>query len=189
MILSPPNPQTRTSERAPASHSRWLRRVRWPGILRRGSLFALVWWIVVEGEAGSLWIGAPAVLVATMTSVLLHSPATLLWYELFRFVPFFLIHSLIGGADVAWRAIHPRMPIAPHFIKYPIQLPSGLPRVFMANTVSLLPGTLSVDLASSYLMVHVLAERNDVVSELSKLEQRVAALFGVALPVGGGGMR
>lgn len=154
----------------------------WPSILRRGLLFALVWWILVAGEIASWWIGVPAVLLAAAASFALLSPVTLVWYELFRFVPFFLIRSLLGGVDVAWRALRPSMPIAPHLIEYPIRLPSGLPRVFMANTVSLLPGTLSTELGPGCLIVHVLNGRKDVLSELETLEQRVAALFGTSLP-------
>jgi multicomponent Na+:H+ antiporter subunit E len=154
----------------------------WPGILRRGLLFAFVWWILVGGEIASWWIGMPAVLLAAAASFALLSPVTVVWYELFRFVPFFLIRSLLGGVDVAWRALHPSMPITPHLVEYPIQLPSGLPCVFMANTVSLLPGTLSAELGSECLKVHVLNGRKDVLSELETLEQRVAALFGTSLP-------
>ena len=164
------------SYRHPASPSLW------PSILRRGLLFAFVWWVLVGGEIASWWIGVPAVLLATAASIALLSPVTLVWYELFRFVPFFLIRSLLGGVDVAWRALHPSMPITPHLIDYPIQLPSGLPSVFMANTVSLLPGTLSVELSSECMKVHVLNGRKDVLSELETLEQRVAALFGTSLP-------
>jgi multicomponent Na+:H+ antiporter subunit E len=58
----------------------------------------------------------------------------------------------------------------------------------MANTVSLLPGTLSVELRSNFLTVHVLNGRKDVLSELETLEQRVAALFGTSLPESSGGM-
>lgn len=159
----------------------------WPSILRRGLLFAVVWWILVEGEPASWLIGVPAVLLAAAASVALLSPVTLVWYKLFRFVPFFIIRSLLGGADVAWRAFHPSMPIGPYLIEYPVQLPSGLPCVFMANTVSLLPGTLSAELASNCLKVHVLNGRKDVVSELETLEQRVAALFGSSLPASRGG--
>lgn len=178
------------SRARPTSTSNWRPASQgfWPSILRRGLLFALVWWILVGGEIASWWIGVPAVLLAATASVALLSPVTLVWHELFRFVPFFLIRSLMGGADVAWRAVHPRMPIAPHLIEYPIRLPSGLPRVFMANTVSLLPGTLSAELNSSYLKVHVLNGRKDVLSELETLEQRVAALFGTSLPASSGGV-
>jgi multicomponent Na+:H+ antiporter subunit E len=155
-----------------------IRRGAWPGFLRNALLFALVWWLLVEGETASWWIGVPVVLLAAGVSVAVFSPIKLAWLEVLRFVPFFFIHSLLGGADVAWRAFHPGMPIDPHEIVYRPKLPPGLPLVFMANTISLLPGTLSVELNSNLLKVHVLSSGKDTVSELQKLEKIVAALFG-----------
>ena len=173
----------------PTLTSRWHRALQnpWPSILRSALLFALVWWVLVGGELASWWIGVPAVLVAATASATLIFPTTMVWFELFRFVPFFLIRSLLGGADVAWRVVHPGMPIDPHEIEYPIRLPPGLPLVFMANTVSLLPGTLSVELNSNFLKVHVLSSRKAILIELETLEKMVAALFGMPLPVPGGG--
>lgn len=104
-----------------------------------------------------------------------------MWYELLRFVPIFLMRSLLGGADVAWRAFHPGVPIAPELITYPLRLPPGLSRVFMANTVSLLPGTLSAELGENCLTVHVLDGRQDYLSELESVEQNVARMFGASL--------
>jgi len=158
----------------------------WRGLLRNGLLFALVWWVLVGGETISWWTGVPVVLLAAVVSVALFPPVKLVWFELFRFVPFFLIRSLLGGADVAWRALHPDLPIDPHEIEYPIKLPPGLALVFMANTVSLLPGTLSVTLNSDFLKVHVLSSRKDILSELATLEAMVAALFGISLPEAAG---
>ena len=51
-----------------------------------------------------------------------------------------------GGADVARRAFHPRLPVAPQLIDYPFRLPPGLPRVILVNTVRLLPGAPSAEL-------------------------------------------
>jgi multicomponent Na+:H+ antiporter subunit E len=51
----------------------------------------------------------------------------------------------------------------------------------MANTVSLLPGTLSAALDLSVLKAHVLDRRKDVLSELEALEQGVARMFSVSL--------
>lgn len=161
----------------------------WLSVLRRGLLFALVWWILVGGEVTSWWIGVPAVLLAATASVVLVSPTNLVWFELVRFVPYFLSRSLLGGVDVAWRALHPGMPIDPHLIEYPIQLSPRLPLVFLANIVSLLPGTLSVELHSNLLKVHVLSSGKDVLSELETLEELVAALFGLSLPVRSGEFR
>lgn len=158
----------------------------WPSILRRGIVFAFLWWVLVAGDTSSWWIGAPAVAFASILSAALLSPVKLVWRALFGFVPFFFFRSLLGGADVAWRAIHPRMPINPHLVEYPIRLPPGLPRVFMANIVSLLPGTLSTELSSRFLRVHVLSDRGDVESELETLERRVAGLFGASVPARSG---
>ena len=159
---------------------------RWPSVFRRGIVFASFWWVLVAGETASWWIGAPAVMLASILSVALLPPVTLVWHALPGFIPFFLFRSLLGGADVAWRAIHPRMPISPHLVEYPIRLPPGLPQVFMVNIVSLLPGTLSAELSSQVLRVHVLSGRGDVASELEALERRVAGMFGASLPARSG---
>ena len=60
-------------------------------------------------------------------------------------------------------------------------MPPGLPRVFMANTVSLLPGTLSAELDEEHLHVHVLDQTGDLTSELAVMESRVTRLFGLNL--------
>jgi multicomponent Na+:H+ antiporter subunit E len=161
--------------------------IGWSTILSRGVLFSLVWWTLTDGAAPSWWIGVPAVLLAAITSAALLPPARFVWYEFLRFAPSFLARSLLGGADVAWRAFHPDMPIAPDLIEYPLRLPPGLPRVFMANTVSLLPGTLSAELGTNCLKVHVLDRRRNFVSELEAVEQSVARMFGTSLEASGGG--
>jgi multicomponent Na+:H+ antiporter subunit E len=60
-------------------------------------------------------------------------------------------------------------------------LPPGLPQVFMANTVSMLPGTLSAELDEKFLRVHVLDLTGAFASELAVIEVRVARLFGLNL--------
>lgn len=162
-------------------------KICWSSIISRLGLFALIWWILTDGAAPSWWIGVPAVLLAVITSAALIPPVSLVWYEFLRFVPFFLVRSLTGGVDVAWRAFHPGMAIAPDLITYPLRLPPGLPRVFMANTVSLLPGTLSVELGSNFLQVHVLDARKEFLPELEKVEQGVARIFGASLKDSKGG--
>ncbi len=51
----------------------------------------------------------------------------------------------------------------------------------MANTVSLLPGTLSVELGEEFLRVHVLDETGAINEELNLLENRLADIFGLEL--------
>ena len=77
--------------------------------------------------------------------------------------------------------MHPRLPISPGLVDYRFRLPPGLSRVFMANTVSLLPGTLSVELEEEILRIHVLDETGAIDEELNVLENRLADIFGLEL--------
>ena len=155
--------------------------IGWLSFIIRGLLFSFIWLILSDGIPSSWWIGAPAVLLAVIASITFIPPVHVVWYEMPRFAIFFLIRSLAGGADVAFRALHPRMPIAPELVKYPLRISPGLPQVFVANTVSLLPGTLSTEFHQGILEVHVLDKEKDFRAELEAVEQHVARMFGVPL--------
>ncbi len=147
----------------------------------RVAVFAALWWMVTEAAPGSWSVGASAVLAAAVISLACIPPTPLAWLELLRFVPFFIMHSLLGGLDVARCALHPGLPIAPAIVRYRLRLPPGLPRIFMVNTTSLLPGTLSADLDGDHLLVHALDGRKDCRGELDMLERRIARLFAIPL--------
>ena len=159
----------------------------WSTVASRGLLISLVWWILTDGSVESWWVGVPAVSFAMIASIALLPPLPLVWRELLKFTPFFLWRSLQGGTDVAWRAFHSDMPIAPELIDYPLRLPPGLPRVILANIVSLLPGTLSAALDGQALKVHVLDRRGDFMIELKALEHRVARMCGASMATSHGG--
>lgn len=97
----------------------------------------------------------------------------------------FLRASLLGGIDVASRALHPRLPLEPALVVHPLSLPPGLPRTLMLSVVSLLPGTLSVAIdTDDRLHVHVLVRGAD--HGLADLERRVARLLSLPPPAGSG---
>jgi multicomponent Na+:H+ antiporter subunit E len=150
----------------------------------RAAVLALFWWILSTGNLESWAIGGPTVLLGTGSSLLLshRMKHQLRLTGLISFVPFFFWRSLCGSIDVARRALHPKMPLEPAFIDYSLSLPNGAPRLFMANVVSLLPGTLSAELLEGCLKVHVLDAKADVVGELQSLESRVAATFAPKTP-------
>jgi len=146
--------------------------------LLRFVLFALIWWILTNGAIGSWPFGLPVVIFATLASVMLMPPLSWSLRGMVLFIPYFIWHSIRGGVDVAKRAMHPHLPISPGLFEYRFRLPPGLPRVFMANTVSLLPGTLSVELEEEILRIHVLDETGAIDEQLKVLENRLADIFG-----------
>jgi multicomponent Na+:H+ antiporter subunit E len=160
------------------SPPRWLR-----SCLRRGVFLALLWWVFSGGEPHSWVIGAPAVVVGVVLGWSLTGAST--WElsvgGLLRFAGFFVRQSFLGGLDVAFRALHPKLPLKPELVQYRLSLPEEAHRVLLANTASLLPGSLSAQLEDSTLTLHVLDA--SVLDDLPALERRVAQLFAVTLPV------
>ena len=147
----------------------------------RALLFTLIWWILTDGAMNSWLVGAPVVLLSTIASIMLLPPFSWSLTGIIRFIPFFLWRSLCAATDVARRALHPRLPIAPGLYYYRWRLPPGLPQIFMTNIVSLLPGTLSTELGHKYLCVHVIDHTGAFSSELSIIEEYVARLFALNL--------
>ena len=150
----------------------------WTGWMR-AMLFVLIWWILTDGVMASWLVGVPVVLLSTIASMVLLPPFSWSIIGIIRIVPFFLWHSLCAGVDVARRALHPGLPISPAMYHYRWRLPKG--QIFMANMVSLLPGTLSAELDNEYLCVHVLDHTGSFASDLSIIEEYVARLFALDL--------
>jgi multicomponent Na+:H+ antiporter subunit E len=150
----------------------------------RTAAFAFLWWVLSEG-AGFDW-GLPvlSIGIATVSSLCLWKPGA--WRFRARafvsFAPYFLWQSVCGGADVAWRASRPSLPVQPGFLNFPLRLESEPARVFFVWMVSLLPGTAVADWNGNQATIHVLDCGNSrLESKLRDLEQRVAVLFGLQL--------
>ncbi|MGB5259153.1 MAG: Na+/H+ antiporter subunit E [Gammaproteobacteria bacterium] len=139
--------------------------------------------MLTDGAMHSWLVGAPVIVFAVLASGALLPGVSWSLSRIVHFVPFFLWRSLYGGVDVARRALQPLLPISPGLFDHRWRLPPGLPRVFMANTVSLLPGTLSAELEDDRLRVHVLDHTVAFASELTLIEARVARLVGLNLIV------
>ena len=145
--------------------------------LRRTLVLAVLWWAIAGEPAWTF--GVPAVALAAGASLWLapqRTPFRLL--PALGFVAFFLWYSLRAGFDVARRALAPSLPLAPGVVEHRMRLPAGLGRVIFVNTVSLVPGTLSAELAGERLHVHALDTRLPVEAQLRNLEARIAAIFG-----------
>jgi len=70
------------------------------------------------------------------------------------YIPVFLIHMVKANLDVAYRVLHVNIPIRPGIIKVKTTLTSELALTFLANSITLTPGTLTVDIMGSDLYIH-----------------------------------
>jgi multicomponent Na+:H+ antiporter subunit E len=150
--------------------------------LRRAVVLSVLWWVVAEGRGGWL-VAAPVILAAAAASLALQ-PAGRRRLRLLaaaRVLPWFLGRSLAAGADVALRAFAPRPRIDPGFVRLRTRLADPAARVLLADTLSLVPGTLSAGLDGDALELHVIDRGVPVERSVREAEARVAALLGLPL--------
>ncbi len=145
-------------------------------VARRLALFAALWLVLTGAAVDGLAFGLPAAVAATWLSLRLLPPGarTVSVTALLRLVPGFLDRSVRGGVDVAWRALHPRLPIRPAWLVHRTTLPEGGARVALGSVVSLLPGTLVAGSYGDRLYVHCLDAGPAVAREVAAEERRIA---------------
>lgn len=151
----------------------------WRRFLGVALTLALLWAALTGFRADALVFGLPAVLAGAALVFLL--PASPGWRLSPRgalaFALWFAVQSVRGAVDVALRAFAPAMPLSPGFRPYPLNLPPGAPRILFLNAITLLPGTLSAEIADDRVIVHMLDTGADLKADLGALEARVAAFF------------
>lgn len=111
------------------------------------------WQIVIAGLIAALIV---AVLFHEMLPKEHHiflSPVRVFWFIVY--VPVFFYYVLMANFDVVYRALHPKMPIKPGIVKIKTRLKTESGITALANSITLTPGTLTVDLTDDgYLYVH-----------------------------------
>lgn len=112
-------------------------------------------WNTQEAIAGALVALLIALLPFTANSPLGDlklSPKALLWLVAYFFV--FLKALVQSNLDVAFRVLHPKLPIDPGIVKVKTRLKTPLGRLLLANSITLTPGTITVEMREDELYIH-----------------------------------
>jgi len=89
---------------------------------------------------------------------------------LLYYIPLFTYYCLLANFDVAYRVLHPALPIEPGIVKVKTTLTNTTAKVALANSITLTPGTLSVEMTDDgYLYVHWIKVRTRDVEEATEM--------------------
>ena len=150
-------------------------------VLRAVAFFAL-WLILVGGpDPADRPAGIVAVVAATWASLRLLPPGRVRFspMALARLLWRFARQSIVAGADVAWRALDPRLPLRPGFVIHPPQLPPGPGLNAFCALTSLAPGTLPAGANDSgAILVHCLDVGQPIALHLAADEELFMRMLG-----------
>ena len=146
-------------------------------ILTACILFAL--WLSLSATLSPAHVAvgaAIAALVAWLNPALPHM-RRLSWLSILTYQPWLFGRILKSGLHVSRLILHPSMPIAPRLIRREIQLKGDGELVVLGNSITLTPGTITVEVSPGEILVHALDEESTEDLMGGALESKVGAVF------------
>lgn len=143
------------------------------------ALLAGLWWLL-SGQTAPLLLafGVVSVLVTVWLArrmeivdheshpVHLSAGLTRYWLHLIRAI-------VTSNVEVIRAILSPRLAIQPHFLTVRTRQTTDLGKVILANSLTLTPGTVTVDLQGDELLVHALTRSGGQAVEDGELDRRV----------------
>ncbi|MBI2878653.1 MAG: Na+/H+ antiporter subunit E [Candidatus Rokubacteria bacterium] len=167
----------------------------WPFAVTASTLFAF--WLLLSGRLDAEHIGFgvfSAALVAVLTREVerigVRTDArgrrvpvftfSIPWPRFLAYLPWLIGQVILANLQVAYVILHPRLPIAPVVVRFPTRLQGDLARATLGNSITLTPGTITIDVDGEEFVVHALTREaaREVLSRT--MEKRVARAFGQA---------
>jgi len=86
------------------------------------------------------------------------------------YIPMFLWACLLANLDVAYRVLHPRLPILPGIVKVKTKLRNKSAITALANSITLTPGTMTVAVdEDGYLYIHWINVKTKDIQKASEI--------------------
>ena len=109
------------------------------------------------------------------------SPKGILYFFMYFFV--FMGALIKSNLDVARRVISPSLPINPGIVEVETKLKSKIGRLVLANSITLTPGTLSIDITDDKIYIHWInvtgADKENATKEIVKtFEKYLEVIYG-----------
>jgi multicomponent Na+:H+ antiporter subunit E len=87
----------------------------------------------------------------------------------FIYIPVFIWKLILSNLDVARRVLSPKIPLNPGIVKVKTDLKGDIGKLTLANSITLTPGTLSIDVEGDTVFVHTIDVKGKNKEENSKI--------------------
>lgn len=80
------------------------------------------------------------------------SPVRIAWG--LYYIPIWVYYCILANLDVAKRVLSPKMPIKPGIVRFRTTLKTDLAKTMLANSITMTPGTMTVDIIGDEFYIH-----------------------------------
>lgn len=110
------------------------------------------WQEVLIGAIVTMFISLMSISMFTCCTLKILSPVRIFWMLYYFLV--FLVALVKANFDVARRVLTPSLPINPGIVKFKTKLTTHYSKMVLANSITLTPGTLTVDVIDDTFYIH-----------------------------------
>jgi multicomponent Na+:H+ antiporter subunit E len=107
---------------------------------------------IIIGLITSALISLLSIKFFTCCNLSILSPVKIYWMIVYLLK--FLGALVVANLDVARRVISPKLPINPGIVKFKTKLNTNFSKMVLANSITLTPGTLSIDIIDDTFYIH-----------------------------------
>ncbi len=140
-------------------------------------------WLVWSGHYTPLLLGLGLVSAAGVVALCWRmrildrdiAPFHTLW-AMVRYVPWLAWEVVKANLDVIGRVLRPSLPIDPQTLRLKASQATDLGRVTYTNSITLTPGTLTVDAVDDRLTVHALAGEPAADLKAGRMDRKITSL-------------
>ncbi len=98
------------------------------------------------------------------------------------YLPWLFWEIALSNLHVAYLVLHPRLPVEPGLVEFETSLRSETAQVLLAQSITLTPGTVTVDVSDGRFMVHCLSAKSRQGMEEGSIQRKVAGIFAEEAP-------
>lgn len=140
-----------------------------------------VFWLLLSGHFGpfelALGVASAAAVTAANRDLEALSPLLRVLPRLLPYSVWLLREVVVANLQVARVVLDPRLPIAPVVGRFRVTLPGDLAVTTLANSITLTPGTITLDVENGQFVVHALLGHDSLSSCEGEMARRVARVF------------
>jgi multicomponent Na+:H+ antiporter subunit E len=149
----------------------------------------MVFWVIMSGflDAVHLSMGVVSVLfVMFLTNKIkkevffddeMQSLGEVRFIKVIPYIFWLIWQILVSAAKVVAIILHPTLPIEPAIVRFKVNLPNAQAKAILGNSITLTPGTLTVDIEGDEFVVHALSSASYTGIINDEMPKKVNQLF------------
>ena len=98
------------------------------------------------------------------------------------YTPWLLWQIVLSNLHVAYLVLHPRLPVEPSLVEFKTSLHSESAQVLLAQSITLTPGTVTVDVSNGRFMVHCLSTKSRQGMMEGDIQRKIGGIFSEPAP-------